>query len=104
MSGATYAWELTSGCNAMQMVNRGGLEEMTSLLWLIAQDTEQKVTPKPDADGGAKSPPDAEKPSAIDGSSSSGGAGGGEKTPHSSYSGTASQGTCHQLRAEHMQA
>ena len=101
---AKYAWVLTSGCYAMQMVNRGGLEEMTSLLWLIAQDTEQKVTPKPDAEGEAKSSPDAEKPSAVAGSSSSGGAGGCEKTPHSSYSGTASQGTCHHLRAEHMQA
>ena len=70
----------------MQMVNRGGVAEMASLLLLIAQETEQKLTTKPEADGEAKS--DAEKNTAgVAGSSSSGGA--GDKPP-SSYSGVLS--------------
>jgi len=82
----------------MQMVNRGGVAEMASLLLLIAQETEQKLTAKPEADGEAKS--DAEKNTAgVAGSSSSGGA--GDKPP-SSYSGvlsgtdvlTACHGSC----------
>ena len=73
--------------SAMQMVNRGGVAEMASLLLLIAQETEQKLTAKPEADGEAKS--DAEKNNAgVAGSSSSGGA--GDKPPPSSYSGVLS--------------
>ena len=67
---------------AMQMVNRGGVAEMASLLLLIAQETEQKMTSKPEADGEANA--DAEKHNAAEGSSSGGGA--PDKT-HSSYSG-----------------
>ena len=55
---------------------------MASLLLLIAQETEQKMTAKPEADGEVNA--DAEKPNAAEGSSSGGGA--PDKT-HSSYSG-----------------
>lgn len=58
---------------------------MCSLLLLIAQETEQKMAPKPDGEGDAQA--DEEKPNAcVAGSSSS--SGGGDK-PHSSYSGIA---------------
>ena len=55
---------------------------MASLLLLIAQETEQKMTAKPEADGDGNA--DAEKHTAVEGSSSGGGA--PDKT-HSSYSG-----------------
>ena len=67
---------------ALQMVNRGGVAEMASLLLLIAQETEQKMTSRPEADGEANA--DAEKHNAAEGSSSGGGP--PDKT-HSSYSG-----------------
>lgn len=66
----------------LQMVNKGGVAEMASLLLLIAQETEQKMTSKPEADGEAHA--DMERPSVAEGSSSGGGA--PDKT-HSSYSG-----------------
>ena len=73
---------------AVQMVNRGGVAEMCSLLLLIGQETEQKMASRPAEAESAKAPADADadadKPSPVAGSSSSGG--GGDK-PHSSYSG-----------------
>ena len=64
------------------MVNKGGVAEMASLLLLIAQETEQKMTSKPEAEGEGHA--EAEKQNAAEGSSSGGGA--PDKT-HSSYSG-----------------
>ena len=74
-----------SPLHAVQMVNRGGVAEMCSLLLLIGQETEQKMASKPAEAESAEAPPDTDKPGAVAGSSSSGG-GGGDK-PHSSYSG-----------------
>ncbi|CAK0785745.1 hypothetical protein CVIRNUC_008956 [Coccomyxa viridis] len=69
-----------------EMVNRGGVAEMCSLLLLIGQETEQKMASRPAEAESAKAPADADadKLSPVAGSSSSGG--GGDK-PHSSYSG-----------------
>ena len=71
---------------AVQMVNRGGVAEMCSLLLLIGQETEQKMASRPAEAESAEAPADADadKLSPVAGSSSSGG--GGDK-PHSSYSG-----------------
>ena len=76
-----------------QMVNRGGVAEMCSLLLLIGQETEQKMASRPAETESAEAPADAEKPSAVAGSSSSGG--GGDK-PHSSYSGASPSKTLRQ--------
>ena len=64
------------------MVNRGGVAEMASLLLLIAQETEQKMTAKPEADGEALM--ETDKAAAAEGSSSGDGA---PEKAHSSYSG-----------------
>ena len=70
--------------HAVQMVNRGGVAEMCSLLLLIGQETEQKISSRPAEAESAEAPADADKPSTVAGSSSSGG---GTDKPHSSYSG-----------------
>ena len=89
-------WVVSKKCqdplHVVQMVNRGGVAEMCSLLLLIGQETEQKMASRPAEAESAEASPDAEKPSPIAGSSSSGG--GGDK-PHSSYSGAP---TCETVR------
>ena len=58
------AWPTGSGAARAQMVKRGGLEEMCSLLMLVAQEEEQRLASEPGYQGVAA---DGDEPAELDG-------------------------------------